>query len=395
VPLDDRDSRTRLIVFYVLFFMTVGITLPFMPGYFQMLGLSVTEIGFLLAVGPFFMLFMPPLWGNLADRTGRPGFVLMLLAMGSALGLAALLAATAFPAVLFALAIHSAFASSVSTVIDTLALHHVAKHGRSYSSIRIWGSAGFVAASLVFGFAVPSINHLTVAVPLGLMSLAGIWCAMTVARDPAMVHHGPRPSLFAAAQLLKSRDVALLLLATSLHWIACTPYHGSLALYVTSLGFDPSVISLSASVAVTSEILVMMTWPRWAARFSSTSVLMACFLASGLRWAIMAHTRSEFVLIAAASLHGLTFGAFYLASVEWMARRAPLSLRASGQSLYVAATYGIGGIIGYVGSGRAYDVLGGSTLFGIAAAAEVLPVLVILLASRASVEAASPASGTC
>ncbi len=84
-------GRTPLVGFYFLYFGTVGITQPFLPAYLRSLALSTTEVGLLLALSPLASLLTPPLWGHLADRTGRLGHVLTLLAMGAALCFAPLL----------------------------------------------------------------------------------------------------------------------------------------------------------------------------------------------------------------------------------------------------------------------------------------------------------------
>jgi PPP family 3-phenylpropionic acid transporter len=108
----------------------------------------------------------------------------------------------------------------------------------------------------------------------------------------------------------------------------------------------------------------------------------------------MGLTSSPVVLIALAALHGISFGAFYVASISWVAERAPGSLRSTGQSLFVAATFGIGGLIGFTGSGRLYDAIGGSRLFLIAAVAEVIPfaVAALLLVDRPRLAEPTPAS---
>ena len=126
----------------------------------------------------------------------------------------------------------------------------------------------------------------------------------------------------------------------------------------------------------------MLTWSRWAHRISPQKLLVACFLVSSMRWGVMALTSNPVALIAAASLHGFTFGAFYLASVEWMVERSPSSLRATGQALFVAATFGVGGILGYGAAGVLYDRLGGHRLFGLAALMALLPAAVIVLTLR-------------
>lgn len=367
----------RLAGFYALYFMTVGISLPFFPGYFQAQGFSASQIGVLLAIGPACALFAPPLWGQLADRTGRPGLVLAIVSAGAALGYGLLTRAPGFPAVFGALLVNALFASAISTLIDTLALQHVVASGGNYAHLRIFGSLGFVVSSFGFGLAVTGYGPATVLVPLGLMSAAALWAFVTLAGAPRRIHDGPRPTVQAALGLLKRRDVALFLAATSLHWIACTPYHGSLALYVRELGHGPFVVSLSAALAVVAEVAVMWTWPRWSGAVAPRTLLMVAFGASSVRWALMAWTTRADVLIAAALLHALTFGAFYLAAVAWMAERAPASLRATGQALFVACTFGIGGLVGYAGSGRAYDALGGGPLFALAAGLEWLPVLAL------------------
>lgn len=378
-----------LIVFYVLFFMTIGVSLPFMPGYFKTLGFSGAQSGTLLAVGPLFALFMPPLWGQLADRTGRPGLMLLLCTLGGAGGYALLAGATTFTQALLALCFHAAFASAITSMADTLALHHVQQHGGTYSGIRTFGSLGFVLTSLPFGFLITEIDRTTVLAPLVLLSTAGLACALTLARLPGRVHEGPKPSFESALALARQPEVFLFLLATSLHWISCAPYHGSLAPHVKDLGLPPWVVGVSSSVGVGSEILVMITWPRWSGLLSTKKLLLWVFVASSVRWAVMSLTSNPWVLVGAAALHGLTFGAFYLASIDWMVKRAPGSLRATGQTLFAAATFGVGGIVGYRISGGLYDALGGHRLFAVAAVMALLPAVVMTLTPHRPVPQAS------
>jgi MFS transporter, PPP family, 3-phenylpropionic acid transporter len=368
-----------LIVFYLLFFMTVGVSLPFMPGYFKTLGFTGAQSGGLLAIAPMFSLFMPPLWGQLADRTGKPGLLLFICTVGGTAGYALLAASSSFLEVVAALCVHALFASSLTSMADTLALHHVHEHGGTYAGIRTFGSLGFVLASLPFGFLITDIDRTTVLVPLVLLSTAGVVCGLTLARLPGRIHAGPKASFQSAFALARQPAVFLFLLATSLHWISCAPYHGSLAPHVKDLGLPPWVVGVSSSIGVASEIVVMLTWSRWAGRISTKKLLVGCFVASSLRWAVMALTSNAWVLVGAAVFHGLTFGAFYLASVEWMVQRAPGSLRATGQTLFVAATFGVGGIVGYRSSGELYDLLGGHKLFAVAAVMALLPAVVMTL----------------
>jgi PPP family 3-phenylpropionic acid transporter len=387
-------ANTRsLVVFYLLFFMFVGVTLPFLPVYYQSLDIQPSRIGLLLSVGPLFALVVPPLWGNLADRTGRPGLVLLVLSVGSFAGFGLLLTASTFAGVLGALAVFSSFNAATTTLIDSLALAQVERSGGSFARLRTFGSVGFVISTLLFGFGVDVVDRRVVWVALGLIGAYSAWTLLTLARWPAQRRDGPNADVSGARSLLANPQIRWLLVASAAHWVASAPYHGSLGLHFAALGFPPSTLSLSASIAVASEVVVFATWPRWSHLVRPRSLLLVAFGVSAVRWGAMGLTTSATGLVALASLHGLSFGAFYVASISWVADRAPASLRATGQSLFVAATFGVGGLVGFTGAGRLYDLIGGQRLFQVAAAAELLPALVVAaLLVDATREAPAPAT---
>ncbi|QSQ27305.1 MFS transporter [Pyxidicoccus parkwayensis] len=370
-------ARVSLAGFYFLYYATVGIVLPFMPAYLKSLSLSATRVGLLLSIGPLVSLLAPPVWGYLADRTGRAARVLTGLACGATLAFSLLLVARSFPALVATLVTYAAFVSSFPPLIDSLAMHHVARTGHSYAHLRLFGSLGFIASSVAFGLWVTRVDHTLVVAPLVLLSLIIPW-TLTL-RDTAAP--GPRPHPLAGLRLLRHVDLRWLLAATSLHWLACAPYHGSLSIHVMALGLSPAVVGLTAGAGVLAEVVVMALYPRLAGGLAPRHVLGFAFAMSALRWGGMALTSSAGVMLALAPLHGLTFGAFYVACVAFLARRVPPELRASGQALFAAVTFGVGGLVGYATSGAVYDWLGGHRLFAVAAVLELVAAGLVLQAS--------------
>lgn len=367
----------RLATFYGLYYLTVGVALPFLPAYFQSLGLTSAQSGVLLSAGPVFSLLMPPVWGQVADRSGRPGLVLLVLCVGGLSGYAALLGASTFGTALLAMGVYSIFGPSITTIADALSLAHIENHGGTFAHLRRWGSLGFVVATVGFGTCVTRVDRTAVLAPLVGLATSALWCAVYLARAPKVPLHGPRPTARAAATLLRNPPLRLLLLATMLHWVAGTPFHGSLSPHFTSLGLAPWAVGLTWGVAVGSEVLVLSLWPRWSQRLKPRTLLLATFSLGALRWWGMAATNQVVALTLLASLHGLTFGAFYVTAVGQVARLAPDSLRATGQSLFASVTFGLGGLIGFTGSGVLYDLMGGHRLFALAGVLELVPIVAL------------------
>ena len=136
-----------LSVYYLIAYSTVGVTLPFFPQFLKSLGLTGTQIGLVLSVGPLMALLAPPFWGHLADRTGQPGRVLFMISSGACLSFSAFLWATQFATILAVALAYGVFNSAISTIVDSITLNHVKKLSGSYSRIRVMGSVGFAAMS--------------------------------------------------------------------------------------------------------------------------------------------------------------------------------------------------------------------------------------------------------
>ncbi len=369
------SGAAPIIGFYLLYFATIGVLSPFLPAYFEGLGLSSTQIGLLLAVNPALAMVAPHFWGPLTDRARRPGLVLSVIALGAACSFAPLAISHRFTTIFFFLACYAFFSTSINTVVDSLALAHVAEHGGAYARLRLFGSLGFVLASTVFGFAVTTIDRSTVLVPLALMVGYFLW---SLTLHSASVRSSTPPAPRSSLALLRRRELAPFLVATCLHWIACAPFHGTFAIHVQALGLRPWVVGLSAGLGVLIEMGVMFAYPRFAARISPRQLLAVALISSALRWAGMAVVTSPALIVVLSLAHGLTFGAFYLASIAHLSRQVPAHLRASGQALFVSVTFGLGGLIGFLGAGAGYDLLGGHRLFALACVLELIAAAIAL-----------------
>jgi MFS transporter, PPP family, 3-phenylpropionic acid transporter len=360
--------------FYFLYFAALGITLPFLPAYFKSLSLSASQIGVLLALPPLLSLFAPPWWGQLADRSGRADRVLKVIALGSTLCFAAFLWAERFASLLVAMGCYAFFTSSVTPLVDSLALQRVALFGGSFARIRLFGSLGFVLSSSAFGLVASAVDRLTIVVAFCLLCGQFLWSLTLQARRSPGVLLGP----FSGLRLISDRDLAAFLVATCLHWIACSPFNVTFSIHVQALGLAPAVVGLSAGLGVLTETIVMYAYPRFANLFTPRQLLLWSFLASAFRWAGLGLVRRPELIVLLSLLHGLTFGAFYVASVAFVSGRVWEDLRASGQALFASVTFGLGGLIGYLSSGVGYDAMGGQRLFSVAAAVELAAAALIL-----------------
>lgn len=375
---EPSRSFAPLGLFYGCVYASVGITLPYLPKHLRSLGLSGADVGLLMASFPLMQILAPPLAGFLADRTRRGALLLSVLASGYAICFAPLLVATGCGGIAPWL-LGAAFCSApLSMLADSLTLERLGPRSALYPRIRLWGSVGFVVTALGFGALWTGERTSPPAVVVAALACGAL------AFGASLLVRGRGGAgdvrLSEAPGLLRDRRLQLLALATGLHWIAFAPHNLLFTVYLDGLGLSPRVAGLGFAAGVAAEVAVMALFPRFGVRFAPRQVLAAAFGLSIARWALTAIVRGAVPMVALQLLHGVCFGAFMVAGVAMVKDLAPARLRATALALFVAATYGVGGLVGYVAVGRLYDLVPAPLLFWGAAALETVPFALAALA---------------
>lgn len=357
----------RLSGAYLLGFAFVGVFAPYFTLYLHDTGVGARDIAMLMAVMQSMRLFGPALWGTWADRGGARRRTIGLSVLGSLCGLSAFMAADGFGGMLLAMVLLSLFWSGTLPLLETVTFAHLGDRAAHYGSIRMWGSAGFLAAVLAVGRLL-DIYPATI-VPwacwLILLALLPISLALPAAIPRRESHPGVPWSQFRT--VLAQPTVTAMLGAGFLMAAA----HGALnvfySIHLSEHGYDASTIGLLWALGVAAEILVLMLMPRLNLGISSHVLFMLCFAAAVLRFSLIGWWVDWIAVVAFAQLlHALSFGAHHGLSVSAVHRWFPGEHAAKGQTLY-ATGQGAGALTGGLASGFLWAVVGSAWTFTISA----------------------------
>jgi PPP family 3-phenylpropionic acid transporter len=355
--------------------------LPYFAAYLRGLGWSGERIGFVQMIAPLVAGPSAILWATYADRIGSPARVLALTSAWAAFAVA-FLPFVHVPLTVGAVLLFQALADrSIVPLVDSVTLEWVRTQRRgSYARIRLFGSLGFVALAQSVGILLSLRGDRAgdVAVPVAMALCVFVYAA--VARKlPSPPRAGAAPRLADTVGLLRDGRLAALFLACSLHWGACAPWHLMFGVFVRDERLPAALTGLASAIGVLAEVTVLLAFPRLERRFTPRALLAVAFAGSAARWLLLWRAESAPAIVAIQLLHGLTFGAFWGAAVNEMARIVPVRLRATGQALFSAVVFGAGNAVGFALSGAGYDRLGGARpLFAWASVAELLALAVVV-----------------
>lgn len=373
----------RLRFVYFLYYAYVGAFLPYFAPYLRGLGFSGSAIGAIQMVPSLLQPAVALSWAAWADRRGTSATALRRASAWAA-AMVLLLPFARTPLEVGAVVLLVALGDrAVIPLVDSTALEHVrATPGEAYARIRLFGSLGFVAASMGMGWAL-TLRGSRPADPFVPFFVAACVAgyALAARRVPPRAAHPDRPGLADVAALARDRHLLLLLLACAIHWASAAPWHLFFGVHVRELGLTHGVTGLGMGAGVLAEIAALALFPRLEARFGLRALLAVAFAGTALRWLALAFATSAAAVVALQLLHFLTFGLFWGSAISSLSAAVPARLRTTGQALFSSVVFGLGNGLGYVLSGVGYDAAGAvAPLFRWAAAVELLPLALVLLA---------------
>lgn len=364
----------RLSGFYLFYFASIGVLVPYWPLYLRSLGFTPSAIGELMAVIMATKVVAPNVWGWVADHTGRR----MRIVRGGSL-----LAILCFTGVFFGreywwlamtMAAFSFFWNATLPQFEATTFTHLGQDTHRYSSIRLWGSIGFVVAVAILG----SILEKQGAgiLPVVLVSLfIAIWLMSLIVPERAAGHlHLDKGSIF---KVMRRPEVAALIIVVFLMQASHGPFYTFYSIYLEDHGYSKILIGWLWALAVIAEIAVFMVMHRLIPRFGLRRLLMFSFVIAMLRWVLLGeYVESLAMMLFVQLCHAATFGICHAVSIQYFHTHFTGMHQGRGQAIYSSMSFGAGGALGALFSGYAWTSLGASLTYNIAAGLALLALLI-------------------
>jgi PPP family 3-phenylpropionic acid transporter len=365
----------RLSGFYFLFFVTVGIFLPYWSLYLKSIGMNAEQIGILSAIVVFTKIFVTYLWGWIVDHTGRRIRVIRIASICSAVSFSVALYVQSFWGLAIVLFIFSLFWSASLPQIEAATLAHLGEKTHIYTNIRVWGSVGFIITVWLLGMVFEFIDISNVPW-LMLLSMIIVWLMSLLIPEQAVVHHedgspGIRSILF-RPQVLAFFAVCFLMLAGH------GPYYTFYSIYLEEHGYSSTFIGQMWSLGVIAEVILFMLMQHLSRFASLRNLLLASLIFAVIRWLLIGYFVESLVLLVVAQIfHAATFGIYHAVAILYVHRFFRGRLQGRGQALYSSVGFGAGMAFGSLASGYAWERFGALFSFQAAAAVSMLAFILV------------------
>lgn len=356
----EKNSLTSLKLLIFHFHASNTIIISFLPLYLKYKGLTGTEIGWVLAIGPFASIISQPFWGFLSDKYKTVKRMLILTTIGMLIMSVIFFQMNSLITLLIFGAIFYFFSSPVGALSDSLAQRRAQISKISFGSIRMWGSIGFAFSSLVVGEFLNKMGIQYLIWPyilFGAIILIITFTITDVKTDSSPVQ------LADFRRLLKNKPFIFFLFFMMFITIAHRANDSFIGIYITELGGSEGLVGIAWFVGVVSEAVVLAFAGFWFRKFHPVIFIIIASILYCIRWFLYGTATSPYVIISLQVMHGLTFGTFYLAAFDYVTRIIPNVLQSTGHLIFYSVMFGVSGIIGSMAGGTIIEIYGGQILY--------------------------------
>ena len=382
--------RWRLSILWALQWGITGAVLTYMPIFYAKNGLTVDQVGQIMAMSAFGLWFAPIIVGQVCDRWMNSEKYLALAHFFGGLTLICIPIATEvynetrdnFEAILVLNAIYAMLYFPTVPLASSLTFRHLSNPDAQFGSVRVWGTVGWVLAGLSLSLWLGSseayewliVNHpdwRPALVRIGrtlswvgepsssdsfrmaaLLSFAlSSFCVFLPATPPARTARGGFAPL-QTLQMFRDRSFTLLIAMSFALAILVTFYTVQMPVLLAQLGFDSDWVPAVMTIGQISEFPALLLLPFCLRRFG-LKVTFALGMAAWLvRYALFAVYAPIPLILAGIALHGICHVFLQVVIQLYVDRKTRPDLRASAQNLFAFITAGIALPVGFLISGQ-------------------------------------------
>ena len=335
-----RIETVNMSLVYFFIFFSFGGLFPLLTVYLRdEVGLSGTEIGMIMSIGPIIMIFVQPLWGVVSDYTQRPREIITITMVITGAVALLYLPFSSYAAFLFIAALVALFQGAIVPLSDSITFNFVQKTGGDYGSIRLWGAAGFAVSVLLMG----SLSDLFGLTIIFYGFALALWlCAFFTRKIPTEGKLTKVDLKKGVSTLLYSKPFVLFMLVTFFVFGPIFANNFYFGMLIQDVGGTLTGVGIAFLLAAGSEIPFMRWAGRWIERVGLIKILFLAAFVSSLRWFFYAWEPTPLLIYITTVAQGFSIGLFIPAALQYVRKVAPLDVRVTAVSIYSSFGGGLG-----------------------------------------------------
>jgi nucleoside transporter len=331
------------------------------------LSASGSQIGLAYATQSWGAIIAPFIFGLIADRYFNAERVLAVTHLVGGLLLLAVARSANFSAFYPLLLVYMILYMPTLALVNAVAFRQLRDPSREFSTIRVWGTVGWIVAGLCISFVFGWDSSASISqgalrntfVMCGIASLLlGVY-SLTLPKTPPV--GGSNPQLrdilgLEALRLLANRNFMIFFVSSILICIPLAFYYQNANLFLTELHV-PNATG-KQTLGQMSEVLFMLLIPVFLNRFGMKTTLLAGMLAWAVRYVLFAFGNAGdlvSLLLIGIALHGVCYDFFFVSGQIYIDSKAGPQIKSAAQGLITLATYGAGMLIGFWAAGKITD----------------------------------------
>lgn len=361
VATEAKVELVKLRVLYLLTGLAGGMFNPYLTTLLVHQGMAANYVGVMMSIGTLLSILVQPIWGLLVDRFRQTKLVLVLSISVPAI-MSYFYNIELFVVMVMVYSLSIIFQSTQSPIADSYAVSAARKGQTSYGTIRSLGSLGTALGGYAGGLYLSRFEITQLWMPFLALSLAGAFTVLTLSKR-SEGYSAVVPLAQGLKVLFRNRSFLLFLIACIFVNQTLTAYNSFFVLSFKSAGGSYSLVGTALLLASLTNVPSMLLAAKILRRIGHEQTLLLAAFFYALRWAIQWIFPIPSVMVGIQVLHGLSFGLFYVAAVEYVANVSGREMQATGQSIFNMVFVGVGGIVGNLLNGYLFYTGGAQVMY--------------------------------
>jgi len=324
----------NIVKFYLLesaIYMIVS-TYGYFAYYFDSVGLSKSQIGILLAIGPIMSLIANPFWLSLTDKKLKNNILTLI----SGMGIASIWLVYLIPTFLgkaIVLMIMSFFTTAIVPIAESMSIQYLSYEGFSFGRSRMMGSISYSLMILMMGYLISNFGNWIIF--LSYSATSALCFLLSIQLPPVQGYNKSKDRKTSHyIDILKRKEYILMLLVAFIGISSGSFGISFYPVYVAQKGFKVSIAGIGMSVMAISEIPFLFYADKIIKRFGNRKILAFGVMMYGIRWLVTSHVSSEMALIGVQLLHATNYIFVYYSIFSYINEYIPEKLKSRAQALF-------------------------------------------------------------